>query len=160
MYAGWVTRHGSVLREGLHEAIVPRDLFERVLDALAKRAHSGAAERAHRCYLLSGIGICATCGRRLWANTSQNGQRYHYYRCAAPQRGELCADAPKGVRVEPIESDVARTFQHLRLPADWREWIEAEVRTPTDEGDDTQITYWRGQMAKAVEGYESGVYTA
>ena len=128
---------------------MPRDLFERVQDALGKRAHTGATARARRSYLLSGIGICATCGGRLWANT---GKHHHYYRCAAPQRGEVCLDAPKGVRVEPIESDVARTFQYLWLPDDWREWIEAEVLTPTDEGDETQINYWRDMMTKAVAG--------
>jgi site-specific DNA recombinase len=120
VYAGYVTRHGEILRDGLHEAIVPRDLFERVQRVIDERARRPRvyARRPPHPYMLGGIAFCVRCGGPLWANSTGRGT-YHYYRCAADRRGEICDDGgvsagrtPRrlswsNVRADAAASDVA-----------------------------------------------------
>ena len=159
VYAGFVTRHGEILRDGLHEAIVPRDLFDRVqrvIDERARRPRVHARRPPHP-YLLAGIAFCIRCGGPLWANSAAGGA-YHYYRCAADRRGELCDDGGLSARVESPDGALARMFEAMRLPPRWQERVCELTHETTDiESTEEQRRYWADQVKRAKDGFKVGL---
>lgn len=111
LFAGLVALPDGTLIQGQHEAIVPRDLWERV-----QQAHSGAV-RTNRFHgaLLSGLLVCSSCGYRMQFNRGgkprSNGMvRADHYRCASRQRNERC---PKQLTVDADLAD--RYIEYLFL---------------------------------------------
>ena len=82
LYAGMVEADGQVIA-GRHEAIVPRDVWDRVQ---ALHAHAATVTR-YRVGLVAGLVVCATCGYRMQAFTLR-GERY--YRCSAAKMTRPC----------------------------------------------------------------------
>lgn len=100
VYLGKVTHHGEVF-EGLHEAIVDADLFERVQAALKANANpTGPMERnksGGAGALLKGLMYCGSCGSKMTHScTVRAGQtRYRYYRCSRlSKRGRHHCETP------------------------------------------------------------------
>ena len=122
-YAGEITYKGETVARGMHEAIIDKDLFDRVQLALEARARRPRAHgtRHTRVYQLSGIGHCSRCSSPLWANTVRGQQRY--YRCSSRRRGHLCADAGVGAIADVVEEDLAGLFADMDLPDAWQERI-------------------------------------
>ena len=161
VYAGYVTRHGEIVGDGLHEAIVPRDLFERVQRVIAVRARKprSYSQRPPFPYLISGIAHCASCGGSLWANGTGDG-RYHYYRCAARQRGEVCVDDGMSTAIGGPEGTLTEMFEQMRLPDTWQERVR--VLTLEDHDQDAveeQERYWQRQIMRAKEGFRAELLT-
>ena len=162
VYAGYVTRYGSILGDGLHEAIVPRDLFDRVQKVIAARARKprSYSQRPPYPYLIAGIAYCASCGGPLWANSAAGG-RYHYYRCPAGSRGEVCIDDGISSRIDGPESVLAEMFERMRLPETWQERVrELTFRDEDKDAIEKQERYWQRQIMRAKEGFRAELLTA
>jgi site-specific DNA recombinase len=81
-----------------HEALVERQLFDRVQETLAERSEDVSLRRSNRSeYLLTGLVKCARCGKRYTgASAKGNGGRYRYYVCFSRQRyGRDTCDADR-----------------------------------------------------------------
>jgi len=162
VYAGYVTRHGEILGDGLHEAVVPRDLFARVQQVIAQRARKprSYSQQPPYPYLLAGVAYCASCGGPLWANSAAAG-RYHYYRCPASLRGEVCSDDGISTRIDAPEAMLAAMFERMRLPDTWQERVR--LLTLQDEDKDSireQERYWQRHIERAKEGFRADLLTA
>lgn len=82
---------GKLSNVGAHEPIVERELWERVQATRRKR---GPAPRSDRLLARLGVLRCASCGSRMVVGTqTQNGRRYHFYRCPVP------GDCPASVTI-------------------------------------------------------------
>ena len=159
VYAGWVTRHGAKVRRGLHQPIVPDELFDRVQEVIAVRARRPRALPRQPAfpYMLSGIGVCATCLGPLWGNTVRRRDK-HYYRCAARRRGESCPDHSVGARAEPIEESLGWMFERLHLPADWQARVR-ELSESEEDGEtlEARRLHWEDQRRRAARGFQLGL---
>lgn len=84
-----VVKYKDEVYEGLHEAIIDRDIFKEVQNMLNDKAKKGTATK----YLLGGMLYCGHCGGRLRASWSTAGKKYkskyYHYLCysvvGAPQ---------------------------------------------------------------------------
>ncbi len=107
IYLGEIEHKGAVY-DGQHDAIVDRELFDRVASAIADntKRRTGALARAHYDYLLTGLLRCA-CGSALTTSAANgHGGRYHYYRCVGLNKKDRHACAVKQVRAERIDETV------------------------------------------------------
>ena len=77
-YTGMVT-HGGKSLPGVHEALVSRDVFDTVQDAMRNNNGRSMTLQAHpqRDYLLKGLVRCAWRGLPMWAQAYANGNRYY-----------------------------------------------------------------------------------
>lgn len=67
--------------DGIHEAILDSDTFERVQNVLSGRAKV-KTRRSNEIFPLKGFLQCPRCGRTMTGDSSRgNGGLYHYYRC-------------------------------------------------------------------------------
>lgn len=155
---GFVTRYGELIRVGLHEAIVPEELFDRVQLMIRQRAGKPRANAAQppRPNLLSGIGFCVTCGNPLWANSALHG-RLCYYRCSSRQRGGVCDDRSIGVRAEELEARIGLMFESMELPKAWQERVRLLTQEDQPDDLDQQRRYWEREIGRAKAGYKAGV---
>jgi site-specific DNA recombinase len=118
-YAGYVTglRDQSRAIRGLHEAIVPEALFDRVQEIRAYRATVKQPSPPSDEYLLRKLLRCERCGGRMHG-TRGSRPPVRRYLCATRRHGEGCTQ--KITKAEPLESqlvDWLRGFQpdaHLR----------------------------------------------
>ena len=115
-YKGLVLYRGEV-RPGIHPAIVPTALWERVQTVLALR-HRDPGDHG-RFFLLRGILTCARCGRRL---TAEDHPRGSYYRCQSD--GITACNAPYS-RVAELDADVEQLLGRVSLSAGAKGEIEA-----------------------------------
>ena len=100
-YIGKV-RHKDNLYDGLHEAIVPVDLFSKVSTALREnRTYEGRGANNSRCALLRGLVRCKACGcgmmHHYTTSTAKSPAKreYRYYVCTrAQKRGWNCCPGP------------------------------------------------------------------
>jgi site-specific DNA recombinase len=80
VYAGKVAFNGH-LYDGIHEAIIPYDLFCAL--GTIKKVHSHTHTTVDRAFLLKGLLVCTHCGTALtpfWVQ-KKNGKKIFYYRC-------------------------------------------------------------------------------
>jgi cytochrome c553 len=102
---------------GRHEALVTRELFDRVQSVLTVRAaKTGERQRQHHHYLKSLV-WCGRChdhgieSRLIYVRANGRGGEYWYFMCAARQRGQC--DSPY-MRAEDVEETVQA---HYATPA-------------------------------------------
>jgi site-specific DNA recombinase len=90
------------INEGEHDAIIPRDVFERAQGLLSQ--NQGKPTKSGRNYLLSGIIRCGLCGGAMTGHTFKNKgtqKEYSYYKCYTKlQKGEI---ACKGLSLPAAE---------------------------------------------------------
>ncbi len=69
-------------------AIVPKDLFDRVQEKMAKNKKAPARHKAEEDYLLTTKLFCGNCGAFMAgeSGTSRTGEVYRYYKCATAKR--------------------------------------------------------------------------
>jgi site-specific DNA recombinase len=112
---------------GMHEALVSEDLFDRVQRVLDEHSGSGARQRSHPHYL-KGVVWCGRCRRRFIVQRSKgrHGGVYLYFFCRGRQEG-IC-DQPY-MPVEVVEEAVIRHYANLAayLPADFLAEVQAGV---------------------------------
>jgi DNA invertase Pin-like site-specific DNA recombinase len=105
-YLGRVT-YGDHVREGAHDALVTRAIFEAANHRVAQEAGERRSPRGD--FPLSGVAVCGSCGGHMVGGRGGADKR-RVYRCA-----DRC-DAPVVVSADPLESyvvdELREAFQH------------------------------------------------
>lgn len=102
-----------IISEGEHEAIVDKQLFDRVQARMELKSHSSPRTNSH--YALSGLIYCGKCGSKYrgWYKFSRKGEKVRYYRCGGYTDGIHCHSV--SIRVEKLESAVLEELEKLEL---------------------------------------------
>ena len=118
--------------DGLHEAVIDEELFEKCQQVRAKRRSHRQATKKYNPYLLRGILYCHRCcssppkGKsfrqygKMRAQSRGKGKP-RYYRCRAYELGYDCEQ--RSIRTEVIEDQVVSVLMSLKPPEDWRQGI-------------------------------------
>ena len=102
-YIGEYSYREVIIPDGI-PAIVPKDLFDRVQEKMAKNKKAPARHKAEDDYLLTTKLFCGYCGAYLCgeSGTSRTGKVHHYYKCVSVKKKRTeCHKRP--VRKEWIE---------------------------------------------------------
>ena len=120
-YVGMV-RHGDDLFPGQHEALIDRDLWDRVQAIRRERGKGKGGKRTDRVYLLTGLARCHLCELPLVGQTvkGRNQSMYQYLRDVANRRGFDCPAGGRGVRAASLDAAMGDLVARLVLPDDWR----------------------------------------
>lgn len=125
-----------------HPALVERALYERVQEVMASRAEvtsvtgEGLGGRwSERCYALTGLIFCTSCGHRMLAQSSTvKGHHYRRYLCSGYQQSRVCR--PYWVLAEQLERAIfTRLKEHFR----WGERTADELRPLLVKAIDEQL---------------------
>lgn len=86
-YTGEYIYREVVIPDGI-PAIVPKDLFDRVQEKMAKNKKAPARHKAEDDYLLTTKLFCGYCGAYLCgeSGTSHTGEVHHYYKCVTVKK--------------------------------------------------------------------------
>jgi site-specific DNA recombinase len=112
-YIGIVTR-GRVKRDGRHEAIIEREVFEKVQRTLEAHRLSGDRSKKHKHYLKGSI-FCGCCGERLvYGRHRGNGGVYEYFSCLSYHaRGPKCGVGH--LPVDSVERAIERYYRSVQM---------------------------------------------
>jgi site-specific DNA recombinase len=125
-YIGIVTLKGAK-REGIHEPIIDREIFEQVQNILT--AHRASGDRSHKhSHYLKGSLYCS-CGCRLGygRHKGASGGMYEYFSCLSRVRRRGSCQAPY-IPVEATERAVERMNSRVVLTKQEQEAITQAVR--------------------------------
>ncbi len=105
-YAGYVSgrRDRTKTIKGLHEAIVPEELFDRVQLMRRERARTLKPGRPSPKYVLRGLARCRRCHARMQGTSGGRDLKARYY-CATRRANRSC-DQPI-IPAEPVEQQLA-----------------------------------------------------
>lgn len=153
-----VEQENFLLVDGLHEAIIPEDVWNAAqakLIAQAKKyehVNKGKNERTH---LLSGIVKCPKCGAGMYGNKSikykKDGTKYKdffYYGCKhrGMQRGHKC-DYRKQIREELLDDAVAEVIVKLVSNPHFAAMMQEKINMKVDTtAIDQEITNYEKQL--------------
>ena len=153
-----VEQENFLLVDGLHEAIIPEDVWNAAqakLIAQAKKyehVNKGKNERTH---LLSGIVKCPICGAGMYGNKSikykKDGTKYKdffYYGCKhrGMQRGHKC-DYRKQIREELLDDAVAEVIVKLVSNPHFAAMMQEKINMKVDTtAIDQEITNYEKQL--------------
>ena len=153
-----VEQENFLLVDGLHEAIIPEDVWNAAqakLIAQAKKyehVNKGKNERTH---LLSGIVKCPICGAGMYGNKSikykKDGTKYKdffYYGCKhrGMQRGHKC-DYRKQIREELLDDAVAEVIVKLVSNPHFAAMMQEKINMKVDTtAIDQDITNYEKQL--------------
>ncbi len=153
-----VEQENFLLVDGLHEAIIPEDVWNAAqakLIAQAKKyehVNKGKNERTH---LLSGIVKCPICGAGMYGNKSikykKDGTKYKdffYYGCKhrGMQRGHKC-DYRKQIREELLDDAVAEVIVKLVSNPHFAAMMQEKINMKVDTtAIDQEITNYGKQL--------------
>ena len=96
-------------------AIIPKDLFDRVQEKLAKNKKAPARHKAEDDYLLTTKLFCGDCQSLMFgeSGTSQSGATYHYYKCSSAKKKTGCNRKPvKKKWIEDAVLDQVKVVLH------------------------------------------------
>ena len=110
--------------EGTHEAIISRELFDRVQERLHGKAVPQKRESKNP-FPFQGLFTCGNCGCAITGDGPKKG-RYIYYHCTG-NSGE-CPNKRKNVRQELVEAQVLASLRALRIDRDILDWIISSLR--------------------------------
>jgi site-specific DNA recombinase len=123
VYAGRVCYRGESY-EGQHEALVDRQLWDRVQRRLAAR-HTGPRNAWHA--LLAGLVRCAVCGRGMGHTPQRKGNKvFRFYVCDTINESGAAACPGSRVPAQVLEDKVLEELVNLGNPA--RGEVPPEVR--------------------------------
>ena len=115
-YLGVVTLNNREFA-GQHEAIIARDLFERVQTRTVKRGPGRARVGGPR-GLLAGMIRCSRCGKPLQADRNKSGNPLYRERHAS-----ACETNRRSCVASDIDAQMGDLFCSLVLPRDWKQAI-------------------------------------
>jgi hypothetical protein len=118
--------------KGKHEAVIPKELFDRCQEIRSAKASHHEYYPKHRTYLLRDIIFCADCVEKMPKDVQDDAygkMRPHtnnkganmYYRCRARDFTRSCSQV--SVYADTIERQVVEILETLRPPEDWRDRI-------------------------------------
>ncbi len=129
VYAGVVRRKG-VEREGIHQPLVPRELFDRVQSVLDE--HSSGGERSWKNdHYLKGTLVCTECGSRLYYAVAKG--RFGYFRCVGRNTGRTRCSEGRYVPAAELERAVEALYEGVQVPAALRRRLERVLRVEVAE---------------------------
>ena len=133
VYLGKV-RYKKEVHAGEHEAIVDREVFQKVQDRLRRQVNRSLV-RQQSGALLKGLLRCQPCGCAMSPTRSQkNGRRYRYY---------VCQNACKrGRGVCPSRSLPASVIE---------EWVIGQVRKHTESEESGEPAEWLRRRVERVD---------
>lgn len=153
-----VEQENFLLVDGLHEAIIPEDVWNAAQAKLIAQAkkyehiNKGKNERTH---LLSGIVKCPICGAGMYGNKSikykKDGTKYKdffYYGCKhrGMQRGHKC-DYRKQIREELLDDAVAEVIVKLVSNPHFAAMMQEKINMKVDTtAIDQEITNYEKQL--------------
>lgn len=114
-YIGEYTFRDIVIPDGI-PAIVPKELFDRVQEKMAKNRKAPARHKAEDDYLLTTKLFCGYCGAYLCgeSGTSRTGVVHHYYKCVSVKKKRTdCHKKP--VRKEWLEDMVVNATMKMLM---------------------------------------------
>ncbi len=93
--------------------IIPKDLFDRVQEKLAKNKKAPARHKAEDDYLLTTKLFCGDCQSLMFgeSGTSRSGIVYHYYKCSSAKKKTGCNRKP--VKKKWIEDAVLQEVKNV-----------------------------------------------
>jgi DNA invertase Pin-like site-specific DNA recombinase len=114
---------------GRHQAIITKELFDRVKEvrtrhAVRPRSHL-AFNKLRRVSLLRRIVCCSQCERPLRV---QSVKGYGYYIETSLYRGKDCVDSHARVRMDVMDQMVFDLLRNVQLPEAWQKDIERMIR--------------------------------
>ncbi len=132
IYAGKV-KHKDQIYDGLHEAIIADDLWQKVKDIFSKNQTNQISipkTRITAAPLLKGIVSCGGCGNRMVPSyTIKRGKRYRYYLCYSKAIGKNESCAIGRISASEVEGSVINQILGiLRRP----EFIVETIKQSTD----------------------------
>ena len=147
-YMGEYTFRDIVVPDGI-PAIVPKELFDRVQEKMAKNRKAPARHKAEDDYLLTTKLFCGYCGAYLCgeSGTSRTGKVHHYYKCVSVKKKRTeCHKKP--VRKEWIEDLVVG--ETMKMVMDDKA-IEAIVSMLMDlqDRDNVNVPLYEQQLREA-----------
>ncbi len=129
VYAG-VVRWRGVDRDGTHEPLVSRELFEKVQTVLD--AHSAGGERSWKHdHYLKGTLVCAECGSKLCYALAKG--RFGYFRCIGRNTGRAHCSQGGYVPAAKLEREVEALYEGVQVPAALRRRLERVLRVEVAE---------------------------
>ncbi len=114
-YMGEYTFRDIVVPDGI-PAIVPKELFDRVQEKMAKNKKAPARHKAEDDYLLTTKLFCGYCGAYICgeSGTSRTGVVHHYYKCVSVKKKRTdCHKKP--VRKEWLEDMVVNATMKMLM---------------------------------------------
>ena len=132
-YMGEYTFRDIVVPDGI-PAIVPKELFDRVQEKMAKNKKSPARHKAEDDYLLTTKLFCGYCGAYLCgeSGTSRTGVVHHYYKCVSVKKKRTdCHKKP--VRKEWLEDMVVNATMKMLMNDTTIDAIVSALMTLQDE---------------------------
>ena len=153
-----VEQENFLLVDGLHEAIIPEDVWNAAqakLIAQAKKYENVNKGKNERTHLLSGIVKCPICGAGMYGNKSikykKDGTKYKdffYYGCKhrGMQRGHKC-DYRKQIREELLDDAVAEVIVKLVSNPHFAAMMQEKINMKVDTtAIDQEITNYEKQL--------------
>lgn len=129
LYCGLVVYHGET-RAGVHEALVSRDLFDRVQRVMEHRS-ADHGEKGSKFFLLRGLLWCGACARRMTGEDHPR-KRASYYRCLSDRGlGDPCTE--RYVPVAKLDAAVEALLPTIALREEARTEMLQGVRQLDDE---------------------------
>jgi site-specific DNA recombinase len=125
-YIGTVTR-GGAKREGRHDAIIDRQVFEKVQRTLDAHRLSGDRTKKHAHHLKGSI-FCGHCGLRLlYGRHRGNGGVYEYFSCMSHQARRPSCGA-RYIAVDAVERAIERYYRQVELTLAETEDVRRQLR--------------------------------
>jgi site-specific DNA recombinase len=129
VYAG-VVRWRGVERDGTHEPLVSRELYDRVQGVLD--AHSTGGERSWKHgHYLKGALVCAECGSKLYYTLIKG--RFGYFRCIGRNTARTACSQGQYVPAADLEQAVEALYEGVRIPAALKRKLEQVLRVEVAE---------------------------
>lgn len=163
-YMGEYSYRDVVKADGI-PAIVPKDLFERVQERLAKNKKAPARHKAEDDYLLTTKLYCGKCGSFMVgeSGTSHTMKVHRYYRCVNTKKKKLCDK--KAVKKDWIE-DLVVSYTMKAIMND--EVMERLIDTLMElqKRESTDLLLLKKQLAETEKGInnmlnaiQAGIFT-
>jgi len=118
IYCG-IIRYSGEEYEGKHEPILSKKLFDDVQAVIGRRSRPTGPKR--KPYLYRGVFRCGECGCFI---TTETQKGHNYLRCT--KRVNRNCSQPY-VREELIAGEIAAYLRRVALPAEWADWMIAEI---------------------------------
>lgn len=134
-YCGYVSgmRDISKTIRGLHEPIVPEDLFDRVQERRAYRATVKQPSPPSSEYLLRNLLSCERCGARMHG-TRGSRPPIRRYQCSSRRYGNPCGQ--RITKAEPLENQVADWLRAFQPDAELRARVLEKIKAQAGEQND------------------------
>jgi len=160
-------KYGDIVIPDGMPAIVPKEIFDKVQERMAKNKHKPAAAKADEEYILTTKIFCGKCGAMLVGvgGTSKTGKVHHYYKCSNLIYKKSCDK--KTVRKAWIERHVVALTQEDLLNRDDVIDRLADAIVELQKRENTIIPYLQKQLddidkriGNLVNSIEEGVANA